>query len=37
VEEAILFHGGEAAAVRDAFNALSAADREALLDYVESR
>ncbi len=37
VEEAILFHGGEAAAVRDAFNALPAADREALLDYVESR
>jgi CxxC motif-containing protein (DUF1111 family) len=37
VEEAILFHGGEAGAVRDAFNALSAADREALLDYVESR
>ena len=37
VEEAILLHGGEAQAARDAFAALSAADRAALLDFVESR
>jgi CxxC motif-containing protein (DUF1111 family) len=37
VEEAILLHGGEAQASRDAFKALSASDRAALLDFVESR
>lgn len=37
VEEAILLHGGEAQAARDAFAALSATDRAALLDFVESR
>lgn len=37
VEEAILLHGGEAQAARDAFDALPAADRAALLDFVESR
>jgi CxxC motif-containing protein (DUF1111 family) len=37
VEEAILLHGGEAQAARDAFAALPAADRAALLDFVESR
>jgi CxxC motif-containing protein (DUF1111 family) len=37
VEEAILLHGGEAQAARDAFAALSDAQRAALLDFVESR
>jgi CxxC motif-containing protein (DUF1111 family) len=37
VDEAIGFHGGEASAVRDAYMALPASDREALLDFVESR
>jgi len=37
VEEAILYHGGEAAASRAAFDALSADDRQALLEFVESR
>ncbi|MGH7731949.1 MAG: di-heme oxidoredictase family protein [Candidatus Eiseniibacteriota bacterium] len=37
VEEAILLHGGEAQAARDAFAGLSAAERAALLDFVESR
>jgi CxxC motif-containing protein (DUF1111 family) len=37
VEEAILLHGGEAQAARDAFAELPAADRAALLDFVESR
>jgi CxxC motif-containing protein (DUF1111 family) len=37
VEEAILLHGGEAAAARDSFETLSAGDRAALLDFVESR
>jgi CxxC motif-containing protein (DUF1111 family) len=37
VEEAILLHAGEGARARDAFAGLSAADRRALLDYVESR
>ena len=37
VEEAILRHGGEAQAARDAFDALPADDRAALLDFVESR
>ncbi len=37
VEEAIRFHGGEAAAARAGFDALPAADRAALLDFVESR
>jgi len=37
VAEAILHHGGEAAASRAAFDALPAEDREALLDFVESR
>jgi CxxC motif-containing protein (DUF1111 family) len=37
VEEAILLHGGEAQRARDAFDALSAERRRALLDFVESR
>ncbi len=37
VEEAILLHGGEAQQTRDAFNTLTAEDRAALLDFVESR
>jgi CxxC motif-containing protein (DUF1111 family) len=37
VEAAILLHGGEAQAARDAFAGLSASEREALLDFVESR
>ncbi len=37
VEEAILLHGGEGEAARDAFAALAAADREALLEFVRSR
>ncbi len=37
VAEAIEAHGGEAAAARDAYRALSGADRAALVDFVESR
>jgi CxxC motif-containing protein (DUF1111 family) len=37
VEEAILLHGGEAARARNAFAALSPAQRRALIDFVESR
>jgi CxxC motif-containing protein (DUF1111 family) len=37
VPEAIAAHGGEAAAARDAFQALSESDRAALVDFVESR
>jgi CxxC motif-containing protein (DUF1111 family) len=37
LEQAVLLHGGEAQAARDAFAALSAADRAALLDFVGSR
>ena len=37
VEEAILLHGGEAKQSRDAFAALTAAQKRALLEYVESR
>jgi CxxC motif-containing protein (DUF1111 family) len=37
VEEAILLHGGEAQRARDAFAALTPAQRTALLDFVESR
>ncbi|MEE8133655.1 MAG: di-heme oxidoredictase family protein [Gemmatimonadales bacterium] len=37
VEEAILLHGGEAAQIRMAFEALSADERAALIDFVESR
>ena len=37
VEAAILLHGGEAQAARDAFVALPSSDRAALLDFVESR
>jgi CxxC motif-containing protein (DUF1111 family) len=37
VADAIRHHGGEAAASRAAFDALSSADRDALLDFVESR
>jgi CxxC motif-containing protein (DUF1111 family) len=36
VTEAILWHGGEAAAARDKFAALSKADRDALLAFVNS-
>lgn len=36
VEEAILWHGGEAQAARDAYAALSPAEREALLAFVNS-
>jgi CxxC motif-containing protein (DUF1111 family) len=37
VEEAILLHGGEALPSRTAFQALTASQRAALLDFVESR
>jgi CxxC motif-containing protein (DUF1111 family) len=37
IAEAVRFHGGEAAAVRTAFDALSAADQAALITFVESR
>ena len=37
VEEAIRLHGGEAAAARDAFAAMTDDERAALLDFVESR
>lgn len=37
VAEAILLHGGEAAGARNRFATLSAAERGALLDFVESR
>ncbi|MEM9468218.1 MAG: di-heme oxidoredictase family protein [Actinomycetota bacterium] len=37
VEEAILWHGGEAQGVTDAFMELSAEDRAALIRFVESR
>jgi CxxC motif-containing protein (DUF1111 family) len=37
VEEAILLHGGEALAARNAFAALTPAQRAALVDFVESR
>jgi CxxC motif-containing protein (DUF1111 family) len=37
VDEAIRLHGGEALAARDAFVALTPAQRAALLDFVESR
>ncbi|MEX2295301.1 MAG: di-heme oxidoredictase family protein [Gemmatimonadota bacterium] len=37
VEAAILFHGGEAASSRAAFEALNTEDRVALLDFVETR
>ena len=35
--EAILWHGGEAEAAREAFRALSAADRDALVAFTGSR
>jgi CxxC motif-containing protein (DUF1111 family) len=37
VEEAIRLHGGEATGARDAFAAMTADERSALLDFVESR
>jgi CxxC motif-containing protein (DUF1111 family) len=37
IEEAILLHGGEAQRSRDKFNALSASERAALVDFVGSR
>lgn len=37
IEEAILLHGGEAQGARERFEALSAPEREALIDFVESR
>ena len=37
VEEAILWHGGEAQGVTDAFMSLTAEDRAALIRFVESR
>ncbi|MEM9202959.1 MAG: di-heme oxidoredictase family protein [Actinomycetota bacterium] len=37
IEEAILWHGGEAQGVTDTFMALSAADRASLIRFVESR
>jgi CxxC motif-containing protein (DUF1111 family) len=37
VEEAILWHGGQAAAARDRFKALSADDRQKVIDMVVSR
>ena len=37
VSQAIELHGGEAATARNAFLALNADDREALLEFVRSR
>ena len=37
IEEAVLLHGGEAQRARDAFAALTAAQKRALIDFVESR
>jgi len=37
IEEAILWHGGQAAASRDRFKALSADDRQKVIDMVSSR
>ena len=37
IEEAILWHGGQAAAARDRFKALSADDRQKVIDMVSSR
>ena len=37
VEEAVMFHGGEGAASSSAFEALSASERAALLQFVETR
>jgi CxxC motif-containing protein (DUF1111 family) len=37
IEEAILLHGGEAAAVRDAFAQLPGDDRDAILRFLETR
>ena len=36
LDEAVLWHGGEATAARASYRALSVADREALLNYLES-
>jgi CxxC motif-containing protein (DUF1111 family) len=36
IEEAVRLHGGESAASRDRFNALSEADRKALLEFLRS-
>ena len=36
IEEAILWHGGEAAQIRDSFLAMEAAERESLLTFLES-
>jgi len=36
LQEAILWHGGEAEAARDRFAALPAADRDALIEFLES-
>jgi CxxC motif-containing protein (DUF1111 family) len=36
IEEAILWHGGEALAARDGYAALSKSEREALIKFVES-
>ena len=36
VEQAISFHGGQAAASRNAFNALNASDRNAMLTAMRS-
>ena len=37
IEEAILWHGGQATASRNRFMQLSAADRQSLIDFVNSR
>ncbi len=37
IEEAILWHGGEARAARERFRALPRAEREGLLEFLESR
>ena len=37
IEEAILWHGGQAASARDRFKALSADDRQKVIDMVNSR
>ena len=37
VEDAILAHGGEAQAIRDAFEALNAQERAPLIEFLETR
>ena len=36
LEEAVLWHGGQGTAARQRFEAMSAADRQALMDFLRS-